>query len=95
MSQSAAHAHADLVDAVLAIPIVKAKLDAGKTLRVCPICYRLYEDFLTPDSVPYCTTCYPSSRNNFSRGGETASVEIQNAPDDALRLIIEQLGAKA
>lgn len=90
-TKSAAHAHADLVDEVLAIPLVKKNIEEGADLRVCPLCYRLYIDFGGPDSVPYCTCCYPSFRNNISRGGETPSVSIQNAPDEALLDIIKKL----
>lgn len=90
-----AQAHAALVDEVLSIPIVAQKKAEGADLRVCPNCTALYVDLHTPDSVPYHAQCY-GRLNNFAKmnGAYMAAVPIEHAPDEALREIIKQLGAK-
>ncbi len=91
-----AHKHADLVDRVLAVPLVAKKLAAGATFRVCPTCESLYEDHCTPDSVPYCARCY-GRLNSFALGAGVPvhSVSIENAPDSALKRILEDLEGKS
>ena len=94
-SKTSAHNHADLVDRVLAVPMVAKKLAEGAIFRVCPTCEAMYEDFCTPDSVPYCARCY-GRLNRFALGMGMAvnSVPIQSAPDSALERILKDLEKK-
>jgi hypothetical protein len=87
-----AQKHAELVDRVLSLPLIAKKIAEGAVLRVCPTCERLYEDFCTPDSVPYCTTCY-GRLNRFAIASRmyVDSVPIEHAPDSALEFILSQL----
>lgn len=89
MDQTPAQKHADLVDRVLALPGVKAEIEKGWPIGVCPACGSLFKSVSQSDRLLVHGRCF--GRLNFSNESVGQARTIEAADDAHLEEILKQL----